>query len=104
MTHIDDLIGLGEIADMAGVRKNVASNWINRYDDFPKPVLTRKMGSLYDRNQVRDFLRTKNKVLVEDLIRDIASRTGLSREDAERVLKAIDQSGFQIIVKRTGES
>jgi transposase len=99
----DDLIGLGEIADMAGVRKNVASNWINRYDDFPKPVLQRKMGTLYDVNQVRDWLRSKNKMLVEDLVRAIAGQTGLSQEDCDRVLRAIDQSGFQIIVKRSGE-
>jgi predicted DNA-binding transcriptional regulator AlpA len=37
MPPVPDLVGLGDIADTYGVRKNSAWRW-SRRDDFPSPV------------------------------------------------------------------
>ncbi len=45
---IDDLVGAGEIADRLGTKKNTVVNWTNRFDDFPKPVVSHlKMGRIW---------------------------------------------------------
>jgi len=50
-TKVADLIGLGEIADLYGISKNVASGWTRKHD-FPRPAKTFRMGPVWDQNDV----------------------------------------------------
>lgn len=53
MTEEPGLVGLSEIAEMAGVSKQAVANWRSRYDDFPLPVAELRSGPVWGR---RDFL------------------------------------------------
>ena len=43
--NTDDIVGIYEIAEYAGVRTTAVINWKNRYSDFPKPVWSTKGNS-----------------------------------------------------------
>lgn len=48
----DDLIGAAEVADLLGLRhSNSVTTYLNRYPDFPRPVLERS------RSRVRLWLK-----------------------------------------------
>ena len=51
-----DLLGLTDIARLAGVRRNVVANWRDRHADFPKPAEQPGSGPLYRRDEVAAWL------------------------------------------------
>ena len=53
------LLGLYEIAEMAGVNPSAVSNWRRRFSDFPTPVVELKSGPVFQENQVRLWLRKR---------------------------------------------
>ena len=55
-TH-DDLVGISEIAEMAGVKSAAVSNWRTRFDDFPPPLVMLRSGPVFSRSQVRRWIR-----------------------------------------------
>lgn len=57
----DDLIGINEIADIAGVSRQAVANWRVRFPDFPKPLTELRAGPVFRGRQVRAWLR-KRKV------------------------------------------
>ena len=42
------LVGVAEIADVFGVSRQAASNWRERYADFPKPAASLKSGPVWE--------------------------------------------------------
>lgn len=57
---LDDLIGMYDIADMAGVGKPAASNWLRRHADFPRPVHHVSHGTkLFSRVAVKAWLASR---------------------------------------------
>lgn len=56
----DELVGVGEIAEMAGVSRQAVANWRVRAKDFPRPVVDLASGPVFRRSQIRAWLR-KNK-------------------------------------------
>ena len=52
----DHLVGIAEIADLAGVTKQAVSNWRLRYDHFPRPIQDLQSGPVWDREQVADWV------------------------------------------------
>lgn len=46
-----NLIGLAELAELYGVSKNTANTWARRHD-WPSPVVTLKMGPVWDRDVI----------------------------------------------------
>lgn len=57
MTQPDfDLIGVTEIAEMAGTARSTVSNWKRRYDDFPAQRGSNPRGPLFDRREVAEWL------------------------------------------------
>lgn len=50
------LISMSEIAELAGVRRPVVSNWRRRHPDFPAPVADGHSKRLFDAEQVVDWL------------------------------------------------
>ncbi len=91
-----DLVGINEIATMAGVTSQAVINWRARAADFPQPLSTLASGPVFRRAQIRAWLRRNNRKL-EDLQNGPAfySRLKSFRNDddalAECITKVMDQ-------------
>lgn len=49
----DELVGIGEIAEIAGVYRQAVANWRVRAADFPSPVTELASGPIFRRSQIR---------------------------------------------------
>lgn len=57
---LDDIVSLGDLANLFGVGQGAVSNWKKRYDDFPRPVkVVGRTIELYSRSAVIDWWRMK---------------------------------------------
>lgn len=54
----DGLVGIAEVADLAGVSKQAVSNWRLRYDHFPRPIQNLQSGPVWNREQVSDWVKS----------------------------------------------
>ncbi len=61
MTTAGVLVGLSEVAEMAGVARPVVSNWRTRDPRFPAPVAELRSGPVFDAEQVARYLRRRKK-------------------------------------------
>lgn len=52
----DKVVSKIEIAEMAGVIPSAVSNWTVRHHSFPQPIVTLRIGALYDRVEVEAWL------------------------------------------------
>jgi chromosome partitioning protein len=57
----DDLVGISEIAAMAGVSTAAVANWRARRPGFPAPVADLRAGPVFSRAAVRRWLRRQQK-------------------------------------------
>lgn len=57
----DDLVGINEVAEMAGVSRQAVANWRARARDFPLPVADLRSGPVFRRSQIRRWLRRRRK-------------------------------------------
>ncbi|MGY5102015.1 ParA family protein [Streptomyces sp. 900105245] len=57
----DDLVGLFEVAEMAGVNRTVIANWRNRDDRFPPPIADLRSGPVFRVGQIRRYLKRRKK-------------------------------------------
>src|SRR5450631_2036428 len=55
-----DLVGIYEIAEMAGKSRQAVANWRARLSNFPKPVAELKAGPVFDRCEVKAWLDVRN--------------------------------------------
>ncbi len=58
-----EIVGINEIATMAGVTSQAVTNWRARATDFPQPISTLASGPVFRRAQVRAWLRRNNRRL-----------------------------------------
>ena len=56
-----ELIGVKEIAEMAGVSSAAVANWRKRHDDFPVPVQEMGSGPVFERDTVLQWLQRRQK-------------------------------------------
>lgn len=56
MTGQLPLVGLIEVAQHAGVRRNTVTSWRQRYPDFPEPVAELAVGPVFWWPEVKDWL------------------------------------------------
>lgn len=54
----DNLLGIAEIAELAGVSKQAVTNWRLRYDHFPRPIQNLQSGPVWDREKVQAWLKS----------------------------------------------
>src|SRR5215831_14496765 len=54
----NNLLGIAEIADLAGASKQAVSNWRMRYDHFPRPVQNIQSGPVWDREKVEAWVKS----------------------------------------------
>jgi len=57
----DELVGIGEIAEMAGVSRQAVANWRVRAVDFPGPIAELASGPVFRRSQIRSWLKRKKR-------------------------------------------
>lgn len=74
----EDLVGLSEIAAMAGVTRSAVANWRSRHPDFPGSVADLQAGPVFDRGQVRKWLKRK-KVAMPTVIATINLKGGVGK-------------------------
>ena len=55
----EDLVGIKEIAEMAGCSRQVVANWRARNTDFPRPIVELAAGPVFRRSQIRSWLRKR---------------------------------------------
>lgn len=58
-----DLVGMNEIAGMAGVTTQAVANWRVRSSDFPQPLKDLASGPVFRRTQIRAWLKRNNRKL-----------------------------------------
>ncbi len=76
----DELVGIGEIAEMAGVSRQAVANWRVRTADFPKPVTELSSGPIFRRSQIRSWLRQKKRnIPVAHIISTINLKGGVAK-------------------------
>lgn len=60
-SDVGPLVGLSEVAEMAGVARPVVSNWRTRDPRFPAPVAELRSGPVFDAEQIARYLKRKKK-------------------------------------------
>jgi chromosome partitioning protein len=53
----DKLLGIAEIAELAGVSKQAVSNWRMRYDQFPRPLQNLQSGPVWEREKIEIWVK-----------------------------------------------
>lgn len=76
---MQDLVGLSEIADMAGASNQTVNNWKKRYSDFPKPVAQVKAGEFYDKELILKWLKRRGKIMGAHTIAFINLKGGVAK-------------------------
>jgi chromosome partitioning protein len=61
MADEDEIVGINEIAEMAGVSRQAVANWRVRSREFPRPIRELASGPLFRRSHVRAWLRRNNR-------------------------------------------
>lgn len=74
----DDLVGVFEIARMAGMSRQAVANWRTRFTDFPSPVAELKSGPVFHREQVRKWLK-RRRVKMATVISMINLKGGVGK-------------------------
>lgn len=52
----DNLVGIGEIAELTGSSTQAVANWQQRHSDFPVPIRRLKCGPIFDWKEVQAWL------------------------------------------------
>ena len=74
----EDLVGINEIAEMAGLTKQAVANWRMRNLHFPKPVAVLAAGPVFRFSQVRSWLR-KRRVPMAHVFSTINLKGGVGK-------------------------
>jgi chromosome partitioning protein len=77
-----DVVGLAEVAEIAGVTAAAVSNWRARSSDFPEPVESLRSGPVFDLHQIRRWLRKYKGVHMAHVISFINLKGGVGKTTA----------------------
>ena len=55
----EELVGIKEIAEIAGLTKQAVANWRSRSSNFPEPIAELAAGPVFRRSQIRSWLRKR---------------------------------------------
>jgi type I restriction enzyme M protein len=84
---VDQLIGVKEIAELAGVSSAAVGNWRNRYKDFPAPVQQVGSGPVFDSDAIEAWLKRRAKPIrplgIEDVLWKAADKLRGSMDASE---------------------
>lgn len=85
----DDIVGIAEIADMAGVSPAAVANWRARQQGFPAPVKELRAGPLFSATAVRRWLHSKRKAQMTNCISTINLKGGVGKTTSTCALAEI---------------
>jgi hypothetical protein len=87
-----DLVGINEIAAMAGVSTQAVANWRVRSSDFPQPLKELASGPVFRRTQIRAWLKRNNRKLGSlDEFSSFYPRLKSFRNDDEALSNCIEE-------------
>jgi len=100
-----DIVGINEIAEMAGVSRQAVVNWRARAADFPHPIQDLASGPVFRRAQIRAWLRRNNRRL-DDLQKasSFYPRLQSYRQDNEELAACIKNVVDQLDTSTTTDS
>lgn len=75
----DDIVGIAEIAEMAGVSPPAVANWRARQQGFPAPVKELRAGPLFSATAVRRWLHSKRKAQMTNCVSTINLKGGVGK-------------------------
>lgn len=75
----DDLVGIAEIGEMAGVSAAAVANWRTRARGFPEPVRELRAGPVFSARAVRAWLRRQRKVDMTNVLATINLKGGVGK-------------------------
>lgn len=75
----EELVGIFEIAELAGVTRQAVANWRARAEDFPEPVADLRSGPVFRRADVRRWLRRRKEASMADVIATINLKGGVGK-------------------------
>lgn len=78
MAPSSELVGINEIAAMAKVSRQVIANWRSRTSDFPTPLAELASGPVFQRSQIRTWLR-KRRVPMSHVFSTINLKGGVGK-------------------------
>jgi chromosome partitioning protein len=74
-----EVVGVQEIAEIAGVTKQAVTNWRARFPDFPPPLAELGSGPVFDRDRVRAWLLKRRKGSMATVIATINMKGGVGK-------------------------
>lgn len=74
-----ELVGISEVADLAGVTRQAVGNWKARDPSFPKPLAELKSGPVWQRKEIVSWLRRKRGTSVAKVISFINLKGGVGK-------------------------
>lgn len=87
LVETDDMVGVGEIAELAGVSTAAVSNWQRRAPvPFPKPIKVLKTGSIWLLPDIITFLAAREN----DHRARVAEKLRRKREEANALEKQLE--------------
>lgn len=87
-----ELVGINEIAVMAGVTSQAVTNWRSRSRDFPSPLSELASGPIFRKSQISAWLKRNNRKLPElQSGSAFYSRLKISRNDNDELAGCIEQ-------------
>ena len=100
-----DIVGVNEIAAMAGVSRQAVVNWRSRAADFPPPIKELASGPVFRRAQIRAWLRRNNRKLSD--LQDgpeFYARLKSFRNDSDELSNCIERVVNQLDESATSDS
>ena len=76
---VDGMVGLAEVAELAGVSAAAVGNWRARFSDFPEPVAKLRAGPVFDGHQIRRWLRKHKGVRMAHVVSFINLKGGVGK-------------------------
>ncbi len=87
-----ELVGINEIASMAGVTSQAVTNWRSRSPDFPLPLSELASGPIFRKSQISAWLKRNNRKLPElQTGSAFYSRLKVSRNDNDELASCIER-------------
>ena len=87
-----ELIGVKEVAELAGVSSAAVANWRNRHADFPRPLQEVGSGPVFDSDAVHDWLARRQKPIKPLGFEDVLWKA------ADKLRGSMDASEYKHVV------